>query len=161
MKITPEQLAKSGTESGHARALMCWAQQNIDKYPDLRWLTHIGHGGVKDKITAGNMKAEGLKRGIPDYLLLVRRGGYAALWIELKRPADDDKPLGRVTKYQKEWLLQAIECGHKAVICFGWKDAVSIIVAYLGIKEDNPWKAYKDKYAKMPKQWDWKWNWLK
>ena len=25
MKITPEMLAKSGTESGHARALMCWA----------------------------------------------------------------------------------------------------------------------------------------
>ena len=81
--------------------------QNIDKYPDLRWLSHIGHGGLKDKITAGNMKAEGLKPGIPDYLLLVRRGNYAALWIELKRPAKDGKSKGRVSADQEEWLKQA------------------------------------------------------
>ena len=57
-------------------------------------------------------------------------------------------------KFQEEWLFQASRCGHKAHVCFGYKDAINVIVAYLGIKEDNPWKAYKDKYAKMPKQWD-------
>ena len=131
MKITPELMARSNSESGHAKAIMIWAHENIKKYPDLRWLTHIGHGGLKDKITAGNMKAEGLKPGIPDYLLLVRRGGYAALWIELKRPANDRKLKGRVSAGQEEWLLQAIECGHKAVICFGYKDAINVIEGYL------------------------------
>ncbi len=131
MKITPELMARSNSESAHGKALMIWVQENIDKYPDLRWLTHIGHGGLKDQITASNMKAEGLKPGLPDYLLLVKRNGYACLWIELKRPAANGKYSGRVTKFQEEWLLQAIECGHKAVVCYGWKDAVNVIVAYL------------------------------
>ncbi len=136
MKITPEMLAKSNSESGHARALMCWVQQNIDKYPDLKWLTHIGHGGMKDPITAGNMKAEGLKPGLPDYLLLVKHNGYACLWIELKRPAANGKYSGRVTKFQEEWLEQALKCGHKAVVCFGYKDAISVIERYLNAKDN-------------------------
>ena len=131
MKITPEVMARSNSESAHGKALMIWAHENINKYPDLRWLTLIGHGGLKDQITAANMKAEGLKKGVPDYLLLVRRGNYAALWIELKRPAKNGKRAGILSDEQREWLLQAIECGHKAVICLGYKDAISVIVAYL------------------------------
>ena len=68
---------------------------------------------------------------MPDYLLLVRRGGYAALWIELKRPAKDGKLKGRVSADQEEWLLQAEKCGHKAVVCFGYKDAINEICMYL------------------------------
>ena len=107
MKITPELMARSNSESAHGKALMIWVNDNIEKYPDLRWLSLIGHGGLKDNITAANMKAEGLKPGIPDYLLLVRRGNYAALWIELKRPAGDGKRAGILSDEQREWLVQA------------------------------------------------------
>lgn len=123
--ITPEQLAKSGSESGHGKALMCWAAQNIKQYPDLQWLTHIGHGGKLDKITAGKMKAEGLKRGVPDYLLLVRRGNYSALWIELKNEK------GTATSEQVLWLNQARECEQYATICYGWEEARDVIIWYL------------------------------
>lgn len=124
--ITPEQLVKSGTESGHGKALMCWAAQNIKQYPELKWLTHIGHGGKLNPITAGKMKAEGLKKGVPDYLLLVKRGNYSALWIELKRHGG-----GIVSDEQKEWIAQAKVCGHFATVCYGWKEAVGIILWYL------------------------------
>ena len=49
-KITPELMARSNSESAHGKALMIWTHENIDKYPDLRWLTHIGHGGLKDRL---------------------------------------------------------------------------------------------------------------
>ena len=123
--IQPEQLAKSGSEHGHAAALMCWVAQNIKQYPELKWLTHIGHGGKLDKITAGRMKAEGLKRGVPDYLLLVRRGNYSALWIELK------KLEGKLSHEQVLWLNQARECGHFATVCYGWEEARDVIIWYL------------------------------
>ena len=123
--ITPEQLVKSGTESSHGKALMCWAAQNIKQYPELKWLTHIGHGGKLDKITAGRMKAEGLKRGVPDYLLLVRRGNYSALWIELK------KLEGKLSHEQVLWLNQARECGHFATVCYCWEEAREMIIWYL------------------------------
>ena len=35
LMITPEQLAKSGTEHGHQAALFCWIALNIDRYPEL------------------------------------------------------------------------------------------------------------------------------
>lgn len=123
--IQPEQLAKSGSEHGHAAALMCWVAQNIKQYPELKWLTHIGHGGKLDKITAGRMKAEGLKRGVPDYLLLVRRGNYSALWIELK------KLEGKLSHEQVLWLNQARECGHFATVCYCWEEAREMIIWYL------------------------------
>ena len=124
--ITSEQLAKSGSEHGHAAALMCWAAQNIKQYPELKWLTHIGHGGKLNKITASKLKAEGLKRGVPDYLLLVRRGNYSALWIELKK---ENK--GVVLNEQVLWLNQARECGHFATVCYGWEEAREMIIWYL------------------------------
>ena len=34
-------------------------------------------------------------------------------------------------KFQEEWLEQAQKSGHKAVVCFGYKDAINEIVGYL------------------------------
>ena len=135
MKITPELLAKSNSEEGHGKALLCWAQQNIEKYPELKWLTHIPNGGYRDKITANNLKASGVKSGVLDYLLLVKRNKYACLWIELKRPAKDGKRAGIVSDEQKEWITQANESGHYAGVCYGWEHAKDIIVFYLEMKD--------------------------
>ncbi len=135
MKITPELLAKSNSEEGHGKALLCWAQQNIEKYPELKWLTHIPNGGYRDKITANNLKASGVKSGVPDYLLLVKRNKYACLWIELKKPVKDGKRAGIVSDEQKEWITQANESGHAAVVAYGWEHARDLIVFYLEMKD--------------------------
>lgn len=132
--ITPEQLSKSGSEHGEQSAIFCWAAINIDKYPELKWLAAIPNGGYRDKRTAGNLKAEGVKRGVPDMVLLVRRGEYAALWIELKQLKFKPKRVkskGGVRDEQNEWLDQAQSCGHGAVVCYGWIEARDMIVRYL------------------------------
>lgn len=127
--ITPERLAASGTEHGNQSAIMCWANLNIKQYPDLRWLAAIPNGGFRDKITAGKLKAEGVKSGLPDLVLLVRRGIYAALWIELKKPK-----VGRVSKEQFAWIEQAKSQGHAAVVCYGWESAALMLQQYLEFK---------------------------
>ncbi len=127
--INPEQLAASGSEHGHQAAVMCWANQNIVKYPDLKWLTAIPNGGYRDKITAAKLKAEGVKAGVPDLLLLVARGSYAALWIEMKKP-----DVGKLSVEQSEWLAQAANQGHATRVCFGWISAVEALQSYLELK---------------------------
>lgn len=126
--ITPESLAASNTEHGHQAAIFCFANQNLNKYPDLRWLFAIPNGfyGVQQK---GKMKAEGLKSGLPDIGLMVKRGSYQMLWIELKKPK-----VGKVSTKQNEWLTQARECGHGSAVCYGWIEARDMIISYLEFK---------------------------
>lgn len=35
--MTPEQIAKSGTEHAEQAALFQWCNLNVGKYPELRW----------------------------------------------------------------------------------------------------------------------------
>lgn len=86
--MTPDQLAKSGSEHGVQRALFAWIRWaeaygfdsawNDESYsagfskgiispvPELRWCHAIPNGGLRDKITAGKMKQEGALTGILD-----------------------------------------------------------------------------------------------
>ena len=59
--ITPEQLAASGTEDGHQMAVFCWAANNYEQYPYLKWLHAIPNGGSRHIIEAGKMVAAGLR----------------------------------------------------------------------------------------------------
>lgn len=129
--ITPEQLAKSGSESGNQQALLCWAQQNIKQYPELKWFFAIPNGGFRDIKTAGKLKAEGVKRGVPDLCLLVKRANFAALWIELKRPKSNKKRAGVVQDEQNEWIDYLRSQGHGAIVCYGWEGAKAAIIQYL------------------------------
>ena len=90
--ITPEQLAACGSESGHQKALFCWAALNIATYPQLKWLYAVPNGFFSTPGQKAKMKAEGLRDGVPDVVLarpikwpddhLIR---YCGLYIEMKR----------------------------------------------------------------------------
>src|SRR5258708_3842236 len=87
--ITPEMLAKSGTEHGHQAALFCQAQISAPEFPELKYgLFAIPNGGLRTKVTAANLKVEGVKRGIADVQLAVARGIFHALFIEMKKPGE-------------------------------------------------------------------------
>lgn len=102
--MSPDDLSKLGTESGHQKALFAWAAmaqrygyrvafdmtayskagletllawgQNHGKcVPELEWLHSIPNGGLRDARTAALIKAEGAKKGIADVFLPVMRYG--------------------------------------------------------------------------------------
>lgn len=138
--ITPEDLAKSGTEDGHQMALFNWAQQNTNTYPQLRWMFAIPNGGYRDKITAGKLKATGVKSGVPDICLPVSKlttlnfglvKGFAALYIELKRPMSHLKKAGKISDEQLEWINFLISQGYRVEVCYGWEQARDVIINYL------------------------------
>lgn len=128
--ITPEQLAASGSEDGEQLALMCWCALNIAEYPDLKWLFHIPNGGSRDKREASKLKGMGVKRGVYDLFLPIKRGGYSGLFIELKKLKG-----GKVSEEQKEWGEHLRKEDFGAIICFGWIEARDTLIAYLKWKE--------------------------
>ena len=127
--ITPEQMARSGSEDGEQLAILLWAAYNLNMYPELKWLHHSPNGGFRNKREAGKLKAMGVKRGFPDLCLLVRRKQYAGLLIELKQLKK-----GIVSTEQDQWKIHLNNEGFYATVCHGWLEAVSVIEYYLKLE---------------------------
>lgn len=114
-----------GSESAEQQALFQWADMMSRKYPQLSLLYHIPNGGARSKATAGRLKAEGVKSGVPDLCLPVAKGKYHGLYIEMK--INSNKP----TQNQIKWIESLIVEGYQAKVCYGWQEAVKIIENYL------------------------------
>lgn len=137
--ITPEQLAKSGSEDAEQAALFQWAA--LQRSTELRLMFSIPNGGKRDKITAARLKATGVKAGVPDVFLPVARGDFNGLFIELKRRASYkpgkmgktivDKAAGVTSDKQDEWAEALTKEGFRVVVAFGWQDAAAALSAYL------------------------------
>lgn len=124
-EITPESLAGE-SEDSQQLALLCWCSQNFEKYPELKRLTHIPNGGSRHKAEAGKLKAMGVKNGVPDLMLLIKRGHWSGIFIELKRVKG-----GVVSTEQKDWLAFLREQGFGAIVCYGWLEARKVLIEYL------------------------------
>lgn len=96
------------------------------KYPELYLLHASANGGWRYKATAVALKRQGVKAGIPDVCLPVARGGYGALYIELKR-----RERGVVSEVQSDMIAALRETGNRVEVCYGWDDARSVIEDYL------------------------------
>ena len=140
--MNPEQLAKNGSEAGHQTALFCWAALNLKRWPELRWLHHIPNGGARGDgrsamIRGGQLKAQGVKSGVSDVSLPVKRGMWSGLYIELKKP--DQRPkrdgsAGGVSDDQREFGLFVQSQGFGFAVCYGWDDAAKVIEQYLEVR---------------------------
>lgn len=132
--MTPEQIAKPNTEHSHQAALFCWCALNVDIYPELKWFHAIPNGGFRDKITASRLKAEGVKSGVSDCFLPVKRSSWSGLYIEMKKPGGKEKP------EQKEFGLFVLTQGFGYVCCDSWEKARNIILDYLNLNVDDKTK---------------------
>ena len=114
------------TENQEQAALFEWAEAASGKYPELRLLHSIPNGGLRDARTAVTLQRTGVKPGVPDICLPVPRGGYGALYIELKRVKG-----GVMSANQRIWLNLLNANGNRAVVCRGWLEARDTILNYL------------------------------
>lgn len=114
------------TEHVEAVTLMRVVRLHEAKYPALRLLFAVPNGGMRNKIVASKMKSEGVKAGVPDYLLPVPRGTHPGLAIELKTLT------GGTSREQKKWLADLRDVGWRAEVCRGWEEAWTVIQDYVG-----------------------------
>lgn len=133
--ITPEQLARSGTEHGSQAALFAWAANSgID---ELKWLFAVPNGFYGSAAQKGKMKAEGLRSGVADICLPVRHSYWDyehinGLFIEMKTEKYRTHKNGGLSDEQKEFGEFVTGQGFKFVIAYSWIEAKDAILAYLG-----------------------------
>lgn len=120
------------SEDSHQIALFQMIEASRARYPDLRWAHAVPNGGLRSKATAGKMKAAGVKAGVPDLSLPLRRGDCSGLYIELKRPAAPGKRAGTTNPQQREWIAFLRTQGFRVEVAFGWEHAWEILKDYHG-----------------------------
>ena len=117
-------------ESVHQELLIRTAALHERQYPELRYLYAVPNGGFRHKATAAAMQRQGVRRGVPDLVLPIRRGPYAAWYGELKRyngcPSD-------LSAEQKEWLDFLTRSGSFASWHKGWEAAWESLQWYLSL----------------------------
>lgn len=133
--INPEQYAKCGTEHAIQVALFAWAALPETKiiYPDLEVMFAIPNGGLRDKITAARLKAEGVKAGVCDIFLPVpiidNKTLYHGLFLELKKKGEYPK------KIQYEFRDKMQKYGYAATWSDNYESAKQIISSYLATRK--------------------------
>lgn len=116
MKIIP-------LETEEAKTLKAWA----DYHPIAKhYLMHIANEGKRTWRAGKKLKAEGMKKGVADYLLAFPTGEYHGLFIELKRVKNS-----RVTLEQMDFLEKQRKVGYKSVVAYGAAQAIKEIENYL------------------------------
>lgn len=89
----------------------------------------VPNGGERSATSAAKVKAEGVLAGVSDLLLLLPRGNYHGLCIEMKTPK------GVQSKAQKEWERAITEQGFLYVIARSFDEFVNITNNYLALPE--------------------------
>src|SRR5258708_349263 len=136
-KLTPEMLAKCGTEDGHQAAVFCWAADSVSMYPQLAWLFAIPNGGSKASIVeATRFVATGLRKGVPDIFLPAvamaqNYKTYAGCSIEMKIEAKRNAKDGGLSKDQLIWIPALREAGYYVTVCYNWMEAREVLINYL------------------------------
>jgi hypothetical protein len=125
--MTVEELKKlpkkmKHVESNIQRSCIKWFDR---QYPKLKQLLFaIPNGGSRNIIEASIMKAEGVRRGIPDIFLSMPTGNWAGMYIEMKSEK------GYLRPEQKEFIA-LVGANYKCVVCRSLEDFQREINQYL------------------------------
>lgn len=126
-------LKLKATEHQEQVAVVRWFRL---QYPRLRGClfaipngSHLAGTPLQRAKKVQRMKSEGFTPGVADLFLMVPKGPFAGLWIEMKRekycPSD-------VSEEQREFIALATDQGYMACVCGGAKAAMATIAGYLG-----------------------------
>ena len=88
-------------------------------------IVHVPNEGKRSVSYGAALKREGMRPGFPDLFVPVAKKEYHGLFIEMK--VGKNKP----TADQTRWINLLNANGYKAVVCYGYDQAVSTIIDYM------------------------------
>lgn len=107
-------------------AFMQWVKLHERRFPQLKLLHAIPNGGARNAATGAMLKAEGVKKGVPDICFPCPAGPYPGMYIEMKR-----KKGGRLSPEQKEYISMLLDEGWLVHVCHGADSAIAVMEEYL------------------------------
>jgi hypothetical protein len=107
------------------RACAEWVFNSQARHPILQYLMHVPNGGKRSRGEAGKLKAMGVRKGVPDFVLPFPSERFTGLAVELK--AGD----GRLTDEQQKWLRFAAQNGYRTAVCFSLTEFIAVIQDFL------------------------------
>lgn len=140
-RVKRERTKRDELEAAHGRALVRWADlMSKGDRPELAFLLHIPNGGARSAMTGAELKRQGVRRGVWDYLLPVERRlvgatPYAGLWMEFKRPSERRAVRGGLSPQQLAFGRFVHGHGFATVVAYEWTEARDALLAYLDAKE--------------------------
>jgi hypothetical protein len=102
----------------------------------------LPNGGLRKMSVAIKLKAEGVKRGTPDIMVLLHKGRTG--WLELKTE------IGSLQQEQKDFRDKAILLGHLWAMARSVEEAMVVLTAWGAIREEymeeanDPYRDYYD-----------------
>ena len=138
--MTPEQIAKADTEHAHQAAYFCWIQQTGAKEvdPRLKFAFAIPNGGLRNKVTASRLRAEGVKPGVPDVFIPIptwesrREIQHCGLWLEFKKPSLEASMKGDLKDPdQINFRDYAVSQNYQHFVPFTYLQAIEYTLKYL------------------------------
>lgn len=115
------------TESEEQRAIIEWWSYESRRrgLPEFA-LYAVPNGGMRHAATAGRLKAEGVRKGVPDLVLAAARGPHHGAYLELKRLEG-----GSITPHQKAFGEYLKKAGYAHGVAWGFDEARAFLTAYL------------------------------
>ena len=157
--MNPETIAKSGTEHAHQTALFAWcavarlygfdvaddwaagmgieaaksSRTNRTPVDALAWFHAVHNQGHAIRIRGAIVKAEGVRRGVPDTFLPWPVAHWHGLYIEMKKPTERPKTKGKggVSDEQGAFGAYALRVGYGWAVCYSWREAADTLRAYI------------------------------
>lgn len=111
--------------------VVSWANWNVNRHPELKWLHHIPNGGSRNKMEAVKLKQMSVKAGVSDLCLPYPKGIYCGLYIEMKYGDN------RQQESQKEFLEDMAEAGHFVATCYSAEEAIKVIEEYVELEKES------------------------
>ena len=131
MNYYARQQYKKRSEATEQVRVINWSRAYAADFPELKLLYHVPNGGSRNQLEAQNLKAQGVKAGVPDLCLPVPHGSFHGLYIEMKYGKN------KTTEKQDWWLEQLAAQGYDTAVCYGADEAMDKIAGYLEIEKET------------------------
>ena len=100
----------------------------LDAYhPDLDYFA-VPNGGFRSKRTAGKLKKQGVKAGVPDMVFALARGRFHGFYLENKRLKG-----GETSKKQLDWHARLKVRGYYVRVEAGLRNMIAAVEYYLAL----------------------------
>lgn len=131
---TPRRQPRHDYEGSEQKALISWLHGEWRRgsavgqaYPVTY---HPPNGGQRNKRTASELKAQGVKAGVSDLVIAAPRGGHHGLYLEFKATPPRHASM---SASQREWLAEMERQGYCAVLARGLEEARAVLREYMAL----------------------------